>query len=90
MSHIRSKDTKPEVTVRKYLFSKGFRYRKNVKHFPAVRTLCFQSIKRLFLLMAASGINMTALGSFGRRQMKIIGERKSYETLRETVITMNN
>lgn len=31
MSHIRSKDTKPEELVRKYLFSKGFRYRKNVR-----------------------------------------------------------
>ncbi len=27
MSKIRSKDTKPEMLVRKYLFSKGFRYR---------------------------------------------------------------
>lgn len=34
MSHIRSKDTKPEEKVRKYLFSKGFRYRKNVKALP--------------------------------------------------------
>lgn len=31
MSHIRSKNSKPEEKVRKYLFSKGFRYRKNVK-----------------------------------------------------------
>ena len=34
MSHIRSKDTKPEITVRKYLFAKGSRYRKNVKELP--------------------------------------------------------
>lgn len=34
MSHIRSKDTKPEITVRKYLFAKEFRYRKNVKELP--------------------------------------------------------
>ena len=34
MSHIRSVNTKPEVAVRKYLFSKGFRYRKNVKTMP--------------------------------------------------------
>lgn len=27
MSRIRSKDTKPEIIVRHYLFSKGFRYR---------------------------------------------------------------
>ena len=31
---IKGKDTKPEVKVRKYLFSKGFRYRKNVKKLP--------------------------------------------------------
>ncbi len=29
MSRIHAKGTKPEETVRKYLFSKGFRYRKN-------------------------------------------------------------
>ena len=34
MSHIRSKNTKPEEMVRKYLFAKGFRYRKNVKKLP--------------------------------------------------------
>ena len=31
MSQIKSKNTKPEEKVRKYLFSKGFRYRKNDK-----------------------------------------------------------
>lgn len=34
MSKIRGKDTAIEVRVRKYLFSKGFRYRKNVKILP--------------------------------------------------------
>lgn len=34
MSHIRSTNTKPEEIVRKYLFSKGFRYRKNVRNLP--------------------------------------------------------
>lgn len=34
MSRIRSKDTKPEERVRKELFSRGFRYRKNVKELP--------------------------------------------------------
>lgn len=34
MSRIPSKGTKPEETVRKYLFSKGFRYRKNVSSLP--------------------------------------------------------
>ena len=34
MSHIRGKDTKIEVLVRRYLFSKGFRFRKNDKRYP--------------------------------------------------------
>jgi DNA mismatch endonuclease (patch repair protein) len=31
MSRIKGKNTKPEITLRKYLFSKGFRYRINDK-----------------------------------------------------------
>lgn len=34
MALVRGKNTKPEVIVRKYLFSKGFRYRINVKALP--------------------------------------------------------
>ena len=34
MSRIKGKNTKPEEIVRKYLFSKGFRYRINDKRFP--------------------------------------------------------
>ena len=34
MSRIRSKDTKPEIVVRKFLFSKGFRFRLHAKDLP--------------------------------------------------------
>lgn len=34
MAKIRSKDTNPEWIVRRYLFSRGYRYRKNVKGLP--------------------------------------------------------
>ena len=34
MSKIRSKNTRPEETVRKWLFNRGFRYRKNVAALP--------------------------------------------------------
>jgi DNA mismatch endonuclease (patch repair protein) len=34
MSHIHSKDTKPELIVRHYLFSRGYRYRKNCRRLP--------------------------------------------------------
>ncbi len=34
MSRIHGKDTKPELLVRKFLFSRGFRFRKNDKRYP--------------------------------------------------------
>lgn len=34
MSKIHGKETKPEALVRKFLFSQGFRYRKNDKRYP--------------------------------------------------------
>lgn len=34
MSHIRSKDTTPEINLRKYLFKQGFRFRLHVKNLP--------------------------------------------------------
>lgn len=34
MSHIRSKATKPEILVRRWLWSHGYRYRLNVKSVP--------------------------------------------------------
>ena len=34
MSKIRSRDTKPEVWLRKKLFERGYRYRKNVNNVP--------------------------------------------------------
>lgn len=39
MSHIHSKDTKPEMIVRKYLFAKGFRYRLHDKRLPGTPDL---------------------------------------------------
>lgn len=34
ISYLKGKDTKLEVAVRKYLFNKGYRYRKNDKRYP--------------------------------------------------------
>jgi DNA mismatch endonuclease (patch repair protein) len=45
MSRIRSKGTKPEVLVRKYLFSKGFRYRLNVKNLPGTPDIVLAKYK---------------------------------------------
>lgn len=39
MSGIRGKDTKPELTVRKYLHQQGFRFRLHARHLPGVPDL---------------------------------------------------
>ena len=41
MSRIQSRETKPEVIVGKYLFSRGLRYRKNDGRFPGKPDLVF-------------------------------------------------
>lgn len=41
MSRVRSKDTTLELVVRKFLFSKGFRYRIHAKHLPGTPDLIF-------------------------------------------------
>ena len=45
MSHIRGTNTKPEEKVRKYLFSKGLRYRKNVRSLPGCPDLVLPKYK---------------------------------------------
>jgi len=34
MSKVRQEETKPEILIRRFLFSHGFRYRKNDKRYP--------------------------------------------------------
>ena len=50
MSHIRSTDSKPEDIVRKYLFSKGLRYRKNVKTLPGKPDIVLPKYKTVILV----------------------------------------
>ena len=45
MSNIRSKDTKIEITLRKALWSKGYRYRKNYKKLPESPDICLTKYK---------------------------------------------
>lgn len=45
MSHIDGKETKPEIMVRKYLFARGLRYRKNVKQLPGTPDIVFPKYK---------------------------------------------
>lgn len=43
MSGIRSKDTRPEMLIRRGLHARGFRYRLHVKHLPGKPDLLFPS-----------------------------------------------
>ncbi len=45
MSHIRGKDTAIEVTLRKALWKKGYRYRKNYKRLPGTPDICLTKYK---------------------------------------------
>lgn len=50
MSHIKSKNTKIEIKVRKYLFSKGFRYRINVKDLPGKPDIVLKKYKTVIFV----------------------------------------
>jgi len=45
MSHVTGKETKPEIIVRKYLFARGLRYRKNVKRLPGTPDIVLPKYK---------------------------------------------
>jgi DNA mismatch endonuclease (patch repair protein) len=45
MSRIRSKDTKAEVRLRKALWARGYRYRKNVKSLPGSPDIAIKKYK---------------------------------------------
>ena len=50
MSRIRSMNSKPEDIVRKYLFSKGLRYRKNVKTLPGKPDVVLKKYKTVIFV----------------------------------------
>lgn len=50
MSKIRSTNSAPEEKVRKYLFAKGFRYRKNVKSLPGCPDIVLPKYKTVIFV----------------------------------------
>lgn len=50
MSRIKGKNTQPEELVRKYLFSKGFRYRKNDKRYPGKPDIVISKYKTIIFV----------------------------------------
>ena len=80
MSAIRSKNTKPEVYLRKLLFAQGYRYRiadKSVPGHPDI--FCVNTIRRFSSTVASGIVTQTAnthirqraAWSFGKRSLMI-------------------
>lgn len=50
MSQIKGKNTKPEMLVRKFLFSKGYRYRLHVKNLPGKPDIVLPKYKTVIFI----------------------------------------
>jgi DNA mismatch endonuclease (patch repair protein) len=50
MSRIRSRDTKPELAVRRLVYGLGFRYRLNVRELPGQPDLVFPSRRKIIFV----------------------------------------
>ena len=50
MDAVKGKDTKPEMIVRKYLFSKGLRYRLHDKHLPGSPDIVLKKYKTVIFI----------------------------------------
>jgi DNA mismatch endonuclease (patch repair protein) len=50
MTAVKSKDTEPELMLRKFLFSQGFRYRTNVKTLPGTPDIVLSKYKTAILV----------------------------------------
>lgn len=62
MSRIRSKNTKPEEIVRRYLFSRGLRFRKNDKRYPGHPDIVIPKYKVIVFVNGCFGIATKDVG----------------------------
>jgi DNA mismatch endonuclease (patch repair protein) len=76
MSKISGKETKPEILVRKYLFSKGFRYRKNVKELPGKPDIVLPKYRTIIFIHGCFGMLTKVVRSrLCRQQTMNFGKR---------------
>lgn len=64
MSRIKGSNTTPEKTIRKYLFSKGLRYRKNVSTLPGCPDIVLLKYKTVIFVNGCFWHMHTACGKF--------------------------
>lgn len=91
MSRIKCKDTKPEIIVRSYLFSRGLRFRKNDKRYPGSPDIVLPKYKTIVFVHDVFGISMrdASMREF-QNQMLITGKRNFTETENVTNIIRKN
>jgi DNA mismatch endonuclease Vsr len=58
MSQIRSRNTKPEMLVRKFLHAQGFRYTLHNKKLPGKPDIVLPNTRPSFLFMVVSGMDI--------------------------------
>lgn len=76
MQHIRSKDTKPEILLRKKLWQAGIRYRKNVKDLPGKPDIV---IRKYHLCVFVDGEYFHGKDwDAGRKEKVLAGNNSSY------------
>lgn len=73
MAAIRSKNTKPEIIVRKWLWSRGFRYRKNSKRLPGHPDLVLRKYRTCIFV---NGCFWHGHGSFFSMEDGVLKENK--------------
>lgn len=56
MSRIRSKNTTPEITVRKFLYAQGYRYRIHNKKLPGKPDIVLKKYKTIIFVHGCFGI----------------------------------
>lgn len=75
MSHIRSKDTKPELKVRKWLWGHGYRYRLNVKSVPGSPDIVMRPYRTAIFVNGCFWHGHETELKIENGELKIIGSR---------------
>ncbi len=94
MSKISGKETKPEIIVRKFLFSKGFRFRKNDNRYPGKPDVILPKYKTAILIHGCfwHGHNCKAGKLPETRKefwQKKIGDNKNRDKKNKTVLKVD-
>ena len=94
MSQIKGKNTKPEVKVRKHLFSRGFRYRVNDRRYPGTPDIILPKHKTVVFVNGCfwhrhEGCKYTTIPStntefwLGKFKKNVENDAKNYNALAE-------